>query len=137
MMGKFWKSYFWLFVASTFLIAASALTWPEWHGYAVWSDYLLLALMLLGTVGMYGYAYAKRLCRQWCWKLLFVATILGEMALGLDDLFFAWNNTQAGLVGARLELVLLASVYLLWLPYYVGLYLYGFNANKVWQSSLG
>ncbi len=98
---------------------------------------MLLALMLLGTVSLYGYAYAKGIFRQWCWKLLFVATILGESVFGLDDLLFAWNDMQQGLVGARLELALLASFYMLWLPYCVALYLYAFDADRVWQTFTG
>ena len=114
-MKVFWKVYFWL-VALLWVISITDITWQVLS----LRDAINIPLSWIALVGVFGYAYRRKLISQNFWKFCFF------LIVGWDVLYFsALTEFTKGQMGILL---------VLGLPQYIALYLYGLRSTPLWSG---
>jgi hypothetical protein len=109
-----WKFYFWLF---SIVIAAS---WIQLGFVKLTAhDIIDIPVTVLGLVGLFGFAYRRRIGFAVIWRVLSVAVLAWDI----------YYNLQAGRT-----LTPFASVLLITAPCYVALVLYGYRSRSLWSK---
>lgn len=108
---------------------------PHLLAHAPWDEKLAYVSAPLGALGLFGYAYGRRLLWRWLWVLVFIVTLTNQLLYGLFQLLGNWQlareyfNTSPDLALATL------GIWVFLLPYFAGLYLYAFRSH-VWTAPL-
>jgi hypothetical protein len=157
---RFWKFYFWLNCAAG-ILAVAFLGWVQWDVSKIaertgeafyqptWAEMLpplMLAINLAILIGLYGLAYQRRINIQPIWKVFWLALIAydGFNLMDLESLFeFDLPDTIPELIGnfnprqSLLIMTIATSVLSLLFDVlnWIGLYIYAFRSEQVWQSN--
>jgi len=121
-----YKIYFWLIVAFIGLVNSDLYFFGKMNVY----DYIDLPFSLLGFVGLFGYAYRKTFFNAVVWKLTFFVIIFWDAAYGL----FLYELRSTSVISLRLKVGIILFVSCLLLPYYFGLYRYGYKSDDIWNK---
>ncbi len=127
----FWKIYFFII---TGLILLGFLSWIGDEKFGI-AEIVAILTSSVGTIGLYGFVFSKRIFKQSFW-LCFLAAYL------ISDVFYFFI-TEIEIVPeipeispAENKIVRMLTIiigFILSLPSYVGLLLYGLPSNKLWQ----
>ena len=123
----FWKIYFFIFVGLTSLefISESIET-------TIW-DIVNIPIMIMATIGLYGYVFSKNFYKQYFWLCFFVFLIIWDavyfIVVGVPS-----DPELTEVENKYIDLFAIAFTYILMTPAYIGLLLYGLPSNKLWKD---
>ena len=130
-MQIFWKAYFFFWLALFGVIILASFAWPEgmkpWETY----DYIEAVLWLVGILGLYGFSFRRGFGKANYWKVIFIIILAVEVVYPAVELLREWSPV-AEEESNGLSLFLLAALVLM-VPYYIGLYLYGWRSKALWE----
>ncbi|WP_078120894.1 hypothetical protein [Thiosocius teredinicola] len=123
-----WKVYFLVILVLTAVTSFWELV--EWN--LAWYDYVGTATMLIALLGVFGFAFCKRIASPRFWRAYFYVLLLTDIVL-----------TYVGFVDGSSESIPLDAVFfdavsvalLLYLPIYFALYMYGSQSRIPWTES--
>jgi hypothetical protein len=128
-----WKIYFWIW-ALTYLCI-----YPLWLiAEGSLKVYTYATVTLVGVLGVYGFAYKRRIFNPLFWKMALF------LVIGWDtfyNFYLADWSTQAeyfdkfGFIIAAMSIVSLAIPIILTVLEYIALYLYGFRSPDIWLEA--
>jgi len=123
----FWKIYFFIFVGLTSLefISESIET-------TIW-DIVNIPIMIMATIGLYGYVFSKNFCKQYFWLCFFVFLIIWD-AMYLIVVGIPPDPELTEMENKYINLFAITLHYILMIPAYIGLLLYGLPSNKLWKD---
>lgn len=134
-----WKFYFWvitpLMVAGTGLAIAESLGFlldegdPFFDEPWTWLDWLDTFIISVSLIGLFGIAYQKTIGKQIFWKRWFVFVIIFDIAYIIND----YRNGIYGTEDMWRPEIVFPLLIIIVLPYYIGLYLYAFKSDAVWN----
>lgn len=132
-MRRFWKIYAGAYAA--FLAVAAFWTFhtPRQAAAAGWDEKLAFLSAALGLVGLFGYAYRRRIVGRWLWVAAFTLALFSQVAVSLYPMLRTWTAVQDYLATHRDLALLTFGVWAFLLPYFVGLFLYAFR-DPVWRQ---
>ena len=122
----FWKIYFFIFVGLTLLefISESIET-------TIW-DIVNIPIMIMATIGLYGYVFSKNFYKQYFWLCFFVFLIIWDamyfIVVGIPP-----DPELTEMENKYIDLFAIILTYILMTPAYIGLLLYGLPSNKLWK----
>ena len=98
--------------------------------YTIW-DYVDIPMTIGALAGVYGYAFGARWARPWVWMAMLVAILLWDLVYNFVlRTFEHWGvQDQTGLF------MLLGFGFVVFLPEYVALYLYGRSRDPIWAGA--
>ena len=138
-MRKFWKIYFFLMIGIMAIEFVMRLYFSSWFMNELYLSIcnqgeLLIALISL--VGMYGFIYKKKIISNIFWIVFFILVALYSIwDIYLDvQLNSKLNNmypTEPDILESIIDFFL---NYILGLPLYIGLFIYGFRSKEIWKS---
>ena len=123
----FWKIYFFIFVGLTSLefISESIET-------TIW-DIVNIPIMIMATIGLYGYVFSKNFYKQYFWLCFFVFLIIWDamyfIVVGIPP-----DPELTEMENKYIDLFAIILTYILMTPAYIGLLLYGLPSNKLWKD---
>ena len=123
----FWKIYFFIFVGLTSLefISESIET-------TIW-DIVNIPIMIMATIGLYGYVFSKNFYKQYFWLCFFVFLIIWDavyfIVVGLPP-----DPELTEMENKYIDLFAIILTYILMTPAYIGLLFYGLPSNKLWKD---
>ena len=123
----FWKIYFFIFVGLTSLefISESIET-------TIW-DIVNIPIMIMATIGLYGYVFSKNFYKQYFWLCFFVFLIIWDamyfIVVGIPP-----DPELTEMENKYIDLFAIILHYILMTPAYIGLLLYGMPSNKLWKD---
>tara|TARA_B100000809_G_C14870169_1_gene435237 strand:+ start:161 stop:613 length:453 start_codon:yes stop_codon:yes gene_type:complete len=122
----FWKIYFFIFVGLTSLefISESIET-------TIW-DIVNIPIMIMATIGLYGYVFSKNFYKQYFWLCFFVFLIIWDamyfIVVGIPP-----DPELTEMENKYIDLFAIILTYILVTPAYIGLLFYGLPSNKLWK----
>jgi len=122
----FWKIYFFIFVGLTSLefISESIET-------TIW-DIVNIPIMIMATIGLYGYVFSKNFYKQYFWLCFFVFLIIWDamyfIVVGIPP-----DPELTEMENKYINLFAIILTYILVTPAYIGLLFYGLPSNKLWK----
>ena len=122
----FWKIYFFIFVGLTSLefISESIET-------TIW-DIVNIPIMIMATIGLYGYVFSKNFYKQYFWLCFFVFLIIWDamyfIVVGIPP-----DPELTEMENKFINLFAIILTYILVTPAYIGLLFYGLPSNKLWK----
>lgn len=120
-----WKVYFFTITALTFIGSADIFARI---GFTI-IDYISTALLILATIGLYGFTFLKQIFQPKFWSIFFFINLtFGYISPLLFD-----SNFFIGLNKAQIVITLLLGTFIS-LPGYYGLFKYGRNENPIWSK---
>jgi hypothetical protein len=128
-----WKCYFFFFVSVSIADIALRLFLTSLH--LNWSSFILLEVIpsILGCIGLFGFAYSRRIWSLYVWRTLFVVFVLIQLLAIYDYLGIVQGlEPQARAWDALSESVL---PYLTEVPFIVAIYMYAYRSRPIWVSS--
>ena len=123
----FWKIYFFIFVGLTSLefISESIET-------TIW-DIVNIPIMIMATIGLYGYVFSKNFYKQYFWLCFFVFLIIWDamyfIVVGIPP-----DPELTEMENKYIDLFAIILTYILMTPAYIGLLFYGLPSNKLWKD---
>ena len=122
----FWKIYFFIFVGLTSLefISESIET-------TIW-DIVNIPIMIMATIGLYGYVFSKNFYKQYFWLCFFVFLIIWD-AMYLIVVGMPPDPELTEMENKYIDLFAIILHYILMTPAYIGLLFYGLPSNKLWK----
>lgn len=91
------------------------------------AHYLDLPISIVALVGLYGYAFRKRIGHPNLWKVWLVIIVLWDMFYNL--VLSGWTHLEL------VDMVIFLLVYGILFPEYFALYMYGFRSGELWQKT--
>jgi len=132
-MRRFWKIYAGAYAAFLAVAAFWMLRAPR-QAAAGWDEKLAFLSATLGLVGLFGYAYRRRIVGRWLWVTAFTLALFSQVAASLYPMLRNWTAVQDYLATHRDLALLTFGVWAFLLPYFVGLFLYAFR-DPVWRQA--
>lgn len=135
-MRRFWKLYLGLYcglIALGFYWLAQS---PGAVAHAPWDEKLAYITAPLGALGLFGYAYRRRLLWRWVWVVLFVVALSNQLLFGLYQIAADWSTVRDALAIHPDGALLTLGALLVLLPYFAGLFLYAFR-ESLWRDTAG
>jgi hypothetical protein len=132
-MQIFWKAYFffWLVLSSSIVWAPYVLPIEiEPWGFF---EYVEALLWPVGLLGLYGFAFNRGFGKAVYWKVIFLIILVVELGYPTVCLIEEWPAI-IGEMGSEFGPFLLAG-FVLVVPFYLALYLYGWRSKTVWKSA--
>jgi len=125
--SKWWRYYFY------FLVALTALGFTEifFNEAAGITEAIYYPLSVVGLIGLYGYVFSKKILHRTFW-LYFIAIYL---AATIAYYFVTDIDMSAGMTPEEYIYVNIFS-WLISLPGYIGILLYGLPSNKLWNNDV-
>ena len=123
----FWKIYFFIFVGLTSLefISESIET-------TIW-DIVNIPIMIMATIGLYGYVFSKNFYKQYFWLCFFVFLIIWDamyfIVVGIPP-----DPELTEMENKYIDLFAIILTYISMTPAYIGLLFYGLPSNKLWKD---
>jgi hypothetical protein len=126
-----WKAYFFLAVALTVLVILFPLLVDD-EAVTDWSEWWHVPLYVVQLVGLFGFAFWRRIAMPRFWQIAFIASVAYEtysfystvVETGFPTFF--GNFFFAAVIGVSL---------LLQAPLLIALFLYGFRCHDLWNHS--
>ena len=126
----FWKIYFWLMAFLVGLSAIGRVYLYFTREIVTVYDLVESLISLIAIVGLYGFVYQKPLAAPLFWKFIWILLLLTWIWS-----FFSAKNAgmieKFGFAKAALLITLIAG---LAVPSLIGLYLYSFRSNALWNK---
>ena len=119
-----WKVYF--------LTSLGVTTWGTYlifSGDPPFVEYFNSFFSLIGFVGLFGYAFKRKICRPGFWKGFAFFFIIWEAVRFFFDTQFSPGDTPLSD-----ELLMTFLVLLFCLPGYIGIFLFAFRSNELWKE---
>jgi hypothetical protein len=121
-----WRIYFWIMAALLAVFVVVGFIKPGSEPLLDVVDYLVSAFTL---VGLFGYAYSRRIWSQGAWRVALPIVVIWEFV-----------NTARGLTKGDLGNVVEAAIYValifaIVVPAYVALYRYGYRSPELWTPA--
>lgn len=91
------------------------------------AHYLDLPISVIALVGLYGYAFRKRIVHPNFWKVWLVVIVLWDMFYNL--VLSGWTHLELP------DMAVFFLAYGILLPEYFALYMYGFRSEELWQKT--
>lgn len=91
------------------------------------AHYLDLPISIVALVGLYGYAFRKRIGHPNLWKVWLVVIVLWDMFYNL--FLSGWTHLELP------DMVAFLLAYGILFPEYFALYMYGFRSGELWQNT--
>jgi magnesium-transporting ATPase (P-type) len=132
----FWKIYFFIFVGLTSLefifVGLTSLEFIfESIETTIW-DIVNIPIMIMATIGLYGYVFSKNFYKQYFWLCFFVFLIIWDamysIVVGMPP-----DPELTEMENKYIDLFAIILTYILMTPAYIGLLLYGLPSNKLWK----
>ena len=133
----FWKIYFWLIVC----VSIGGLSFTLSHENSGLIEIIDIPMVLIATIGLFGYVFSKRIYKQSFWICFFgvylayslVSPFLSEIEFSPPDdpELSAAENKFLNTFSMILSFVLVIPLVL---PAYIGLLLYALPSNKLWKK---
>lgn len=124
----FWKVYFFLAVVLTigYFVAPHLIDDTTEMG---WLEWALIPLSAVQLLGLFGFAFERRVSVQGLWRLVFIASIAYEI--------WDWYSvmTMPDVVGSGIFLIGIGVAVLLEIPMLIALFLYGFRSRELWRAA--
>ncbi len=125
--SKWWKYYFYILVALT---AIGPIEYLINEGTGI-TEVIYVPLSIIALIGLYGYVFSKKMFHRSFW-LYFLAIYL---AATIAYYFVTDIDLSAGMTPAEYIFVNIFS-WLISLPAYIGILLYGLPSNKLWNNDV-
>ena len=136
-----WKIYFW--ILTLLIIAATGLSMAESLGIILleevdpaereiwtWWDWIYyLPISGISLVGLFGYAYQKKIGENSFWKIFFVFLIIVDMI----DTFHEYNIGTFDTEEMWRPEIVFPLLIAIFLPHYIALYLYSYKSKSLWN----
>ena len=133
----FWKIYFWLIVC----VSIWGLSFTLSHENSGLIEIIDIPMVLIATIGLFGYVFSKRIYKQSFWICFFwillayslVSPFLSEIEFSPPDdpeLSAAENK----FINTFSMIFSFALIIPLFLPWFIGLLLYALPSNKLWKK---
>lgn len=132
-MRRFWKIYAGAYAAFLAVAAFWMVQAPHRVSATSWDEKLAFLSAALGLVGLFGYAYRRRIIGRWLWVTAFALALFSQFAVSLYPMLRNWSAVQDYLATHRDLALLTFGVWAFLLPYFVGLFLYAFR-DPVWRQ---
>jgi hypothetical protein len=126
MRRKWWKAYFFFALAVTVCGFAVVVFFDDGAD-QLWWEWIDIPLYSLQLVGLFGFAYWRRLGSPSLWQFILVATVLYE-AWNLYSMASDPELKETAHMG--FVITTLAATLLLQVPMFIGLFLYGFGPRS-------
>jgi len=133
----FWKIYFFIFVGLTSLefifVGLTSLEFIfESIETTIW-DIVNIPIMIMATIGLYGYVFSKNFYKQYFWLCFFVFLIIWD-AMYLIVVGMPPDPELTEMENKYIDLFAIILTYILMTPAYIGLLFYGLPSNKLWKD---
>ena len=133
----FWKIYFFIFVGLTSLefifVGLTSLEFIfESIETTIW-DIVNIPIMIMATIGLYGYVFSKNFYKQYFWLCFFVFLIIWD-AMYLIVVGIPPDPELTEMENKYIDLFAIILTYILMTPAYIGLLFYGLPSNKLWKD---
>ena len=122
MRRTWWKAYFFVMLALMVLGLASRLFIQD-GPLLPWWEWLLIPLFVVQIVGLFGFAYWRRLGIPLLWRVAFVASVANEVW----DLVSITTDVEL-----KDDTFFLGATLFLQIPMLIGLFLYAFRSKELW-----
>ncbi len=122
-----WKIY-WVVMTLLGLASAPFMLTSEGSG---WPEILSLVSFVIGTIGLFGYVFSKAIWNRTFWL---VVAILSPIWGGLY--FFVTQIDQSAGLSPQEVLIVNITGWIVSIPAYLGLLLYGLPGNRLWHKQL-
>jgi len=95
--------------------------------------YLNIPLTIIGVMGLFGYAYKRRILKPDFWKYYFFVTVVWQFPYG----FYFFKN-EVELIEFMNQnpiaaIIIAVICFGICLPAYIAIYLYGFRSKDLWD----
>ena len=129
----FWKIYFFIITALT-LFGFMEMVGYEGFGAA---EIISILTSAVGIIGLYGYVFSKRIFKRSFWLYFLAVFILFSIAYFFitDAVIFPEIEELSPAENKIVILITIIFTFVISLPAYVGLLLYGIPSNKLWKSN--
>ena len=121
-----WKIFFWLFTPLMLITIFGILFIENLNAL----DYIDVFIFLLTLLGLYGYAFSKKIATRAVWKVVFYTFIIWSVFYEAISPFIL-NIPQYG-VAAEIDMWLLLNI--IYLPLFISLYFYSFKSEHIWKQ---
>jgi len=128
----FWKIYYFII---TSLIILGCVGWIGDENFGL-AEIVSILMSLIGTIGLYGYVFSKRIYKQSFWLYFLVFYLIFGVAYffitdietfpEIPEISHSANNIMV-MFGIVITIILS-------LPAYIGLLLYALPSNKLWKN---
>ena len=124
-----WKIYFYcltLLLVSLYVLTFTYLL-PDTSAAMKIALYVDLPISIVALVGLYGYAFRKRIGHPNFWKVWLVVVVLWDMFYNL--VLSGWTHLELQ------DMIAFLLAYGILFPEYFAIYMYGFRSGELWQNT--
>lgn len=132
-----WKFYFWIVLVLTVLYVLFVFALQLGSNHYLWFYHLELAISIFVLVGVFGYAYQKKIGVWYVWFLLLCVSVVVPLAGIGGDLLVGDIDWEKEISETSMWdwLVVLGLFILLVLPSYLALFLYSLRSSHIWATT--
>jgi len=123
----FWKIYAVVFAAIS-IVVTLGFTFINYEFY----DYLAIPFTILTSIALFGFAYKKVISNRFIWIIVFFINVLFLIIPYGNETSIFDDVNDLGLVGGTILLVLYSYLFL---PQFIGLFMYSFYSDDIWNDS--
>ncbi|MDB4609585.1 hypothetical protein OAH46_00685 [Verrucomicrobia bacterium] len=129
----FWKIYFFIFAS---MVLFGFMSWVSDENFGI-AEIISILTTSIGTIGLYGYVFSKRLFKQSFWLCFLAPYIILNIAyFFITDIDFAPEIKELSPKENQFVIILsLIFTFVVSFPSYVGLLLYSIRSNKLWENN--
>ena len=127
----FWKIYFFII---TGLILLGFLSWIGDEKFGI-AEIVAILTWPVGTIGLYGFVFSKRIFKQSFWLYFLAAYLISDVSyFFITEIEIVPEIPEISPAENKIvRMLTIIITFILSLPSYVGLLLYGLPSNKLWQ----
>ena len=128
----FWKIYFFII---TGLILLGILGWVGDEKFGI-AEIVAILTASIGTIGLYGFVFSKRIFKQSFWLYFLAAYLISDVAyFFITDIEIVPEIPEISHAANNIVYMFTIIIgFILSLPSYVGLLLYGLPSNRLWRQ---
>jgi hypothetical protein len=132
-MRRFWQIYLGAYAALLAMAGYWLVHSPDLFVQASWDQKLAYLTAPVGALGLFGYAYRRRLLWRWWWIVVFAVALANQLLYGLYQMAGDWDVARQYYAASPTLALATLGVWIFLLPYFAGLYLYAFR-SVVWSG---
>jgi len=127
----FWKIYFFII---TGLILLGFLSWIGDEKFGI-AEIVTILTSSIGTIGLYGFVFSKRIFKQSFWLYFLAVYLISDVAyFFITEIEIVSEIPEISPAENKIVGMLTIIIgFILSMPSYVGLLLYGLPSNKLWD----
>ena len=127
----FWKIYFFII---TGLILLGFLSWIGDEKFGI-AEIVAILSSSVGTIGLYGFVFSKRIFKQSFWLYFLAAYLISDVSyFFITEIEIVPEIPEISPAENKIvRMLTIIITFILSLPSYVGLLLYGLPSNKLWK----